>query len=202
MADSPYYRFFRYIKCPLPFKQWRKLPRLLTHKNEYWDGHVRLSARPMTCDVILPLAGWQRPISPDADDRPGQLELAIRTLQDQDWTELPGLYHSAFAHQQPLYSWNSFAAARASRAIIQHAQTGEDGPLVRKACFVAHGRLLRRRNQESLELCGAAIITLVPISRVSGVEKADAIPHPEQPENLLFRISIGSLYRNPIRPVV
>lgn len=162
MADSPYYRFFRYIKYPLPFKQWKKLPRLLTHKNEYWDGQVRLSPRPMTCDVILSLREWRPPISPGADERPCRLEIAIRPLQDQDWTELPQLYHSAFAHQQPLYSWNSFAKARASRAIIRHAQLGGDGPLVRNACFIAHGRLLRRREQESLELCGAAIVSRCP----------------------------------------
>jgi GNAT superfamily N-acetyltransferase len=153
VAESPIYRFYRRLKYPLPFRTWRKLPRLPSHKNEYWDGKVRLTPRPKTIDIYLDVSKWSPP------------------------PLLPKLFHSSFASQQPLCSWNEFAAARASKCVIEWTRLGRDGIVFRDACFVA-------RSEQALDhvpekLCGAAIVTLVPAPRLLDLLEVAAIPHPE-----------------------
>jgi GNAT superfamily N-acetyltransferase len=186
MSKSPYYRFFRRYHFPLPFGEWRKLPRHLTHKNEYWDGEVRLTPRPKTCDVFLSLSDWSAPINPDSEDRPGRVEVSIRRLADEDWPALSEVFHSAFAQVQPLYSWNSPAAATASRAILRWSKLGQDGPLVQKACFVAHARHMRSVASDPLALCGCAIVTLVNEITLRSAPDGHAVPHPEESGKNVF----------------
>lgn len=179
MAESAVYRFYRRIRFPLPYDHWRKLPRALTHKNEYIHGGLLLTPRPKYCNVFLRLEGWSPPITCGADERPGRLEVATQTLTDVDWGLLPTVYHSAFASLQPLYSWNKHGAATASRAIMRWSRLGKDGPLIADACFSARARSFRRNDTEELELCGGAIVTLLKSNPWVGVpaDAANEVPH-------------------------
>src|SRR4051794_2468927 len=128
MAENPYYRFFRRLHFPMPIRMFDKLPRIPSYKNEYWDGEVRLTPRPNTCNVYLDIDTWTGPPEPDEDLlRKGEID--VRPLQDEDWPHLPKVYHGSFADQQPLCAWNHHAAARASRCIIEWTRLGRDGPI-------------------------------------------------------------------------
>ncbi len=179
MSESAFYRLYRRLKYPLPFRTWRRLPRPLSHKNEYWDGHVRLTPRPRTCNVLLRLDGWSPPPPSQADaEWKHRASVTIRRLGDADWAELPGVFHSAFADVQPLYSWRGPAAARASRAIMNWTRLGRDGPLLADACFVAHGRL---PHDHAWRLCGAAVVVLVSPGWTGCDVDRDTIPDPADP---------------------
>jgi GNAT superfamily N-acetyltransferase len=186
MAQSPLFRFYRRLSFPMPIRLWERLPRLATHKNEYWDGCAQMSPRPQMCSVALPLAEWVPPPPPPLDeaDRPHRPTVAIRRLGSDDWAELPELFLWAFGRLQPLSSWRGGAAARASRAIINWTRLGRDGPLVDDACFVAHGPLRWGRAEDALGLVAAAIVVWLPAGRGRHWEPADGdpgIPHPTDP---------------------
>ena len=104
--------------------------------------------------------------------------MTLRPLADADWADLPGVYHSAFADLQPLYSWRGPAAERASRAIVNWARLGRDGPLVPSACFVARGRL---RQETEWRTCGAALVTLVSPGWTGCDVDRDTIPDSTDP---------------------
>jgi GNAT superfamily N-acetyltransferase len=182
MRESAIYRFYRFIRFPLPYNLWRKLPRVATHKNEYLDGEVWLTPRPKTFDVFLKIDDWSPPKPVENDFRRHPIEVSIDSLNEADWPMLADVFHSAFANLQPLWSWNDHAAATASRAIMRSTRRGDDGPLVTEACFVARAKLDWGKETEEPKLCGGAIVTLAPISRLWGVPTEDAIPHPTDPE--------------------
>ena len=177
MADSPLFRFYRQLKVPMPYKTWRRLPRLASHKNEYWDGFARYTPRPKSCDIYLELAKWAPPAHDD-EFLSSRKRVAIRRLNDEDWAELPDVFHSAFCQQQPLWSWEDVAGARAARCTIQWTRSGGDGPVLRAACFSAWDVPFEESSRDDL-LVGAALVTLVPHNRLRSAPADVAVPHPE-----------------------
>lgn len=180
MADSPFYRFFRRLSVPMPFDTWRRLPRFATHKNEYWDGAARYTPRLNSCDVYLDLARWTPPPRND-EFLSSWMRVAVRPLKDEDWKELPRVFHAAFCQRQPLASWRSAPAARAARCTINWTRSGGDGLLVRDACFTAWDVTHKEGAREDA-LAGAAIVTLVPYNSLRAPPADAPVPHPEQRE--------------------
>jgi ribosomal protein S18 acetylase RimI-like enzyme len=182
MPESAIYRFYRFIRYPLPYKLWRKLPRVATHKNEYIGGELWLTPRPKTFDIFLKLDGWSPPKPAENAFRSHPIQVSISPLTDGDWPELAEVYHSAFAYLQPLWSWNDHAAATASRAVMRSTRRGDDGPLLANACFVARAKLDWGKETDEPSAVGGAIVTLAPVSRLWGVPAEDAVVHPTDPD--------------------
>jgi hypothetical protein len=170
--SSPFYRFFRRLHHPLPWRMYEKLPRLPNYKNEYWDGELRLTPRPKTCDVLLELPRWAGPPPIPAEDQPlWEAPVRIDRVVEGDWDALPKALQAAFAALPPLASWNVHAAARASRSIMKWSRRGRDGTLVPEACFVARGSGKRYDSEVGDPLdnvVGAAIVTLIPAAQLPG----------------------------------
>lgn len=184
MAESPFYRFYRRIDFPLPWKTWEKLPRLPSYKNEYWDGRAHYTPRPRTCDAYLDLSTWPGPPRPQKAIA-GRDRVTIRRLREGDWSEVADAFHGAFAAQPPLSSWNKYAARRAARCIIEWTRLGRDGPLVHDACFTAWTDAMKKDDEPDW-LCGAAIITLVPAKHLRGAPTEATVPHSEDPNRPLL----------------
>ena len=175
MVAPPIERFYRRISFSIPIEQWHRLPRVTSHKNEYWDGCAQLTPRPKSCSVVLRLDGWQRP--PRSADGLPDKPSTVRPLVPQDWAVLPGVFHSAFARLQPLSSWNGHAGATGSRAIVNWTRLGRDGPLVNDACFVATDPDGRDGG-----LCAAALVTMAPVGRFIYGEGGLGAPDPARPD--------------------
>ena len=179
MADNPFYRFFRHVKLPIRFDEWRRMPRLSSFKNEYWDGHARYTPRPNTCDCYLDLNTWPGPPVDEENRLTRQRLVTIRPLRDDDWPGVPKAFHGAFAQQPPLWQWNQVPAARAARCIIEWTRQGRDGTLVGPACHVATADYDLGDKGLRHSLVGAALVVLIPAWRFRDPPMADAVPHPE-----------------------
>src|SRR5438552_1650249 len=161
MGENPFYRFFRRVSFPLDHALWRRMPRHPSFKHEYWDGKLHWTPRPNTCDVYLELDQWQPPPPGEWKLPPRREPITIRQLQEEDWEKLPRVFCASSCQWPPLSQWDGAAPLRASRAIIDWARQGKDGPLVSQACVVALATDNTAANPEE-SLTGAAIVTLVP----------------------------------------
>jgi hypothetical protein len=176
--DSPFYRFFRRLDYQVPWETWERLPRVSGFKNEYWEGEAHLTPRPKTCDVYLEITKWQMPQV--SEPRPwGKAKVELRRLGDEDWQDLPELFFASTAMELPLCLWNGHAAKRGARAIMEWTRLGRDGDLLRDSCFVAISQDKHEKCGPT-QLCGAAIVTLNPVQRMTSPPQEAAIAHPER----------------------
>ncbi|MHB2020842.1 MAG: GNAT family N-acetyltransferase [Candidatus Xenobia bacterium] len=145
MGDSPYYRAFPDLRLALPFEEWHRLPRNPAFKYEYIEGQARMTPRPATATVVLPLHAWQ----PIKLRRPPR----VRQLQERDWKTLHQVFYAAFFHEMPFHCLSERKAKALARSCMQHTREGGDGELVHAASVVAES--------ERSGVEGAALITLV-----------------------------------------
>src|SRR4051794_2953800 len=100
MELHPIERLQRCIDVPMPFKKWRRFPRLWGYKNEYWDGAARFTPNPSSVDVFLDVADWRSP-TPRFPSLMGE-RFSVRTLTEPDWEEMYALFQHSFSEQIPL----------------------------------------------------------------------------------------------------
>ena len=168
MAASPYYRFYRSVRVPMPWQLWERMPRVPGFKNEYLAGEALYSPRPRTLGVELDLKRWSGLDPIDEEDRYGysRERVEVRRLQESDWPELPEAFLWAFAQQPPLSQYRGGAPLRGARAILSWTRLGRDGPLVEEACHVA---VVQATEHHDARLIGGALVTLERPARFCGM---------------------------------
>ncbi len=183
MAENPFYRFYRFVRVPMSPRDWRKMPRVAGHKNEYIGGEAWYTPRPDTFVCHLPLDEWAGP--PAGGEAWGELEpvvepAVVRRMVEADWKELPDAFASAFGNQAPLSQWRGGAAHTAARAVLDWTRRGRDGPVLHDCCHVALvGGRGGGKEADFDHLAGAAILTLVDVRRLRGLPVDGAVPHPD-----------------------
>ena len=112
-------------------------------------------------------------------------------LREQDWPALPPAFLSAFRNQPPMSSWGDHAARRAARCMMEWTRQGRDGKLIPTACFAAWTRDGfgggKGKNGDEW-LCGAAIVTRIPVRSVWGAADADGDPDSDHPDETGRRV--------------
>ena len=153
--------WYSMIKLPLTIKQFRRLPRNAAYKYEYFDGRAVLSPRPNGYYALLDLNTFAPPF---ADVMPIE-RVAIRTLQEGDWTRMPALCAAAFHRVPPFAALKDKKRLKAAEDCLGRTREGGDGPIVDEACFVA---------VEDDRPVGAILITL---PRKHSVKEAVGLPN-------------------------
>ena len=139
--------FFRSIKLPLSVEQYRQLPRNAAFKYELIDGETWLTPRPRWYHAVLDLKTFD--VAADA----GQ-NFLLRPLETADWDDLPRLFAAAFRTVQPFGSLDEDDRLGAARHCLERTRSGNDGPLIGRACFAAQARA-------EAHACGVILLTLV-----------------------------------------
>jgi GNAT superfamily N-acetyltransferase len=138
------------LQLRLTLEEFRRLPRNPAYKYEYLSGSAYLTPYPKHYHAVLPLPP---PPVPDAPEAPA--EVHIRPLDDTDLPELERMFVAAFGRTQPYASLTPEDRAEAARQGLRRTVSGEDGPWVRPASFVAV-------EESAGGLLGAALVTLLP----------------------------------------
>jgi len=132
------------LRFPLNRDLFELLPRNPAYKYEYVEGQAVLSPRPRYYHAILNL---------EAAELPYPASVPIRPLQEEDWSALPFVFHSAFARYLPFAALPESQRLATAQAALATTRSGGDGPLVSPACFVA---------SQGTTVLGAILITLLP----------------------------------------
>ena len=120
----------RLVKIRMSRQEFHQLPRHPAYKYEYIEGEAWLTPRPKTYHAVLDL----RPAdAPAAADGP-----TTRPLRPDDWGALTDLFSAAFAGRPPFLGLADRPRRAAARDILERCRTGGDGPLIERACFLAH----------------------------------------------------------------
>jgi GNAT superfamily N-acetyltransferase len=135
------------IKLELTKDQFHQLPRNSAFRYEYLEGRAYLSPRPRHYHAWLDFS------SPLPEAGPPCLPCTLATVSDGHWQSLELLFAAAFRVIQPFGSLEEKVLRQAAHECLNRTRTGNDGPLIAPASFVA--------SQEE-RLVGAALVTLVP----------------------------------------
>jgi GNAT superfamily N-acetyltransferase len=138
------------LQLRMSFDKFHRLPRNSAYKYEYFDKRAWLSPRPRFFHGLLDLTQ----VAPGGLDWPDR-ETEVRTLQAEDWVELPKLFAAAFRSRQPFGSLNDPERLAAADKCLARTRTGGDGPLIAEACYLAYHPQMERA-------VGAILITLLP----------------------------------------
>jgi GNAT superfamily N-acetyltransferase len=153
--------WFSAIELPITWQQFWQLPQNPAYKYEYFDDRAWLSPRPKSCHAVLDLHTYARPEGGIATRN----DVAIRPLEEADWSGLPPLFAVAFHRVQPFASLTDDTRHKAAEDCLGHTRAAGEGPLVGEACMVA---------VEDAMLVGAILITLPPSH---AIEAAVGLPH-------------------------
>jgi GNAT superfamily N-acetyltransferase len=139
-------------------REFQRLPRHPAYRYEYIGGEAWLSPRPRTCHALLELrpavGAWSGDHAPTAG-ADGDGNVTTRRVTAEDWDELGRLFAAAFRDRPPFLGLDERRRRAAAQAILAHARTGGDGPLIEQACFVAE---LRHHEGSA----GGVVVTLLP----------------------------------------
>ncbi len=158
MAESFYWRLWRYRRQPMTWRQWQRFPRVADYKNEYWDGVARYTARPKQMPCYLPL---DRLADEPADDATSHGRLETRMIGDDDWPSVAEAFHLAMHNEMPLSMWHRRLHDRIATRVIHDVRNGGDGPLVPRACRLAILHMTREKDGETSQTAvpvGAALV--------------------------------------------
>ena len=132
------------IELPLTIEQFYQLPRNPAYKYEYLSGKAFLSPRAKHYHALL-----------DLERRPVSEEVPIRPIKPEGLAELIPLFCDAFRSIQPYGSLDDATREQAARSSLERTRTGDDGPCIPQASFVA----LDKRSGTKI---GAILVTLLP----------------------------------------
>ena len=159
--SEPMHKHFLHYSIPLAREDLDRIPRLPGFKWEYWDGCLQLSERMNVFHATLPVGrrdvrtelGQVRPLSATYEG------VRVRPLEDRDWADLPELMRQAFCRTVPfsIIPWD--AALTAAASLMAGCRAGEEGPLVREACFVAEAEEIDELGRGGPGLVSAVIVT-------------------------------------------
>jgi hypothetical protein len=131
-------------------EEFQRLPRHPSYRYRYEGGVGAILPAPRFGHACLDLPRFCRP---------GPLPVCpgvLRPLEGGDWESLPLLFAQAFAHQQPYAGLQANTREVAARETLHWVRTGGEGPLIERACLVAH-------TQDRGKLLGATLLTLLPL---------------------------------------
>jgi GNAT superfamily N-acetyltransferase len=134
-----------HLRLSLPVEQFHRLPRHPAYKYELIEGETWISPRPRYYHAQLDLREFA-PIDAAA--------VALRPLRPDDWDVLVPVFASAFFRHEPFASTDDEGRQEAAVYSLNQTRSGEDGPLIEKASFVAE--------DEQGHPVGAVLVTLVP----------------------------------------
>ncbi|HYV39812.1 MAG TPA: GNAT family N-acetyltransferase [Gemmataceae bacterium] len=134
------------LKLRITSQQFHQLPRHAAYKYEYFEGHAHLTPRAKFYHALLDMDQFT-PTQP-----PGNV--TIRLMQDDDVSNLEGIFAAAFDRQQPFSSLDEPRRLEAVRASLKKVCRGGDGPWIREASFVAI--------EDDRHLVGGIFVTLLP----------------------------------------
>jgi GNAT superfamily N-acetyltransferase len=137
------------VELPLTLEQFHQLPRNPAYKYEFVGGKAYLSPRPKHFHALLDLAG----LAEEPTELPGKT--SIRPLTDDDWPGLERPFRAALSRVQPFASLQDHALEEATKECLKRTRTGQDGPLLPQASFVA----IEESKQQPT---GAILITALP----------------------------------------
>jgi GNAT superfamily N-acetyltransferase len=135
-----------YLELTISAEQFRQMPRHPAYHYEHLGGVARLMPRPrfyhalLTLPADLPAPALCRGVS-------------MRPLCQTDWPALEEPFAAAFEGLQPFGSLEGEHRLAAVRRALEHTRTGNDGPLIADASFVAC---------TGERVLGANLITLIP----------------------------------------
>ena len=137
------------LQLPLTIEQYHQLPRNPAYRYEYIQGKARLTPRAKHYHALLDLASFAEEKT-DIGER-----IEVRALQDDDWPRLEDIFRGAFSTQQPFGSLDAETLHSAARECLRRTRTGQDGPWIEPASFVAVERAEAR-------VIGVILLTLLP----------------------------------------
>lgn len=176
------------LELPLTFEQFERLPRNPAYKYEYYDERAWLTPRPRYYHALLDL----RPL---ATAPLGGLDATavVRPLRADDWEALVPLFGAAFELQPPFGALDDEQRTAAARKSLEFTRTGGDGPVIERACFVAH-------NPHVEWLAAAALVTLLPLSDLTqfGAYHWRETPPPDAIERRLGRPHLTWIFVAPL----
>lgn len=138
-------RWMPHLRLSLPLDQFHRLPRHPAYKYELIEGETWISPRPRYYHARLGLRDYA-----PLDAAP----VFLRPLREADWEGLVPVFASAFYRQEPFASAGDEGRQEAAAYSLTQTRSGEDGPLIGRACFVAE--------DEQGRALGAVLVTLVP----------------------------------------
>jgi hypothetical protein len=137
------------LPLPLSIEQYHQLPRNPAYKYEYVQGKALLTPRAKHYHALLDLASF----SEEKIDLCEGIE--IRAVQPDDWPPLEDIFCGAFSAHQPFGSLDAETLQSAARECLRRTRTGQDGPWMEPASFVAVERA-------QAKVVGVILLTLLP----------------------------------------
>ena len=131
------------IELPITIEQFHRLPRNSAYKFEYFGGRAVLSARPKVFSCVRDTEPFDPPE-----------EYPIEQLAAADIPGIEDLFLFSCRRTQPFESLDDEAARACARDCLARAVSGDDGPLVDAACFLAYDA------DHTSGPIGAALVTL------------------------------------------
>ncbi len=168
------------VVFPVSWETFRRLPRHPGYRYEYRNGEACLTPHPRQYHCLLPLQSFD---AATMIETPRAL-IRVRPLCEPDWQPLEAVFDRAFRKTDAPEDIEFLQTVRAgtddvasgdvpngdvpscktlvrdspSRDALGRVRSGESGPLVRTACFVA----MAGRPEEAGSLVGGLFVTLLP----------------------------------------
>lgn len=136
------------LEIPLSLDQFHQLPRNAAFKYEYGDGMARLSPNAKAYHAALDLHTF----APTPAELPPD-PIVLRRVRRRDMNALTTLFVASFGPIQPFGSLDEDTVRRAAVDCLCKTTSGEDGPWVRVASYVA------LKDDQPI---GANLVTLMP----------------------------------------
>lgn len=180
-------KWYEAIKIPLTVEQFHKLPQNRAYKYEYFDNQAWLTPRPKSYHALLDLNAFEPPIKVGIDEA-----IAVRPVADADWEGLPKVFAAAFHRVQPFASLDQERQTKAAEECLGRTREGEDGPLIRPACFVAE-------RESDGAVVGGLLTTLAPKGDLTdfGTLRWKESPPPDVLERTLGRPHLTWVFVSP-----
>ena len=148
---------YPYLRLPIPFGLFRRLPRHPAYKWEYYGGRAVLTPRPKPMHAVRPLRGVEVPGDlRDPETFRGETP-TIRRFEEADWPALVRPMGAAFAGVTPFSQMDADRADRAIRECLDRTRGGRDGPPIPEACVVAEDP---GDEKSEPHVIGAVLVTL------------------------------------------
>ncbi len=143
------------IEFPVSWETFRRLPRHPGYRYEYRNGTACLTPHPRQYHCLLPL----RPRDATTMTETPRARVSVRPMREPDWQPLEAVFDRAFRG-------TAFPEERVLEATLNEetgdalsrARSGQSGPLVQQACFVATAA----RPEETGDVAGGILVTLLP----------------------------------------
>ncbi|MCA8996345.1 MAG: hypothetical protein KDA80_05165 [Planctomycetaceae bacterium] len=140
-------KWFRTVRCEVPWEVYQSLPRHPAYRFEYVQGELRITGRPRFLSCRLGLEDLAESVT----ERDGY---EVHTLSEHNRDELSTLFARAFANTAPFAALDWETCEVAAKALLARTESGDDGRLDPAASLVV-------KSSATDHLCGVSIVTWV-----------------------------------------